>query len=192
MARTLPIASPGLNGVEREADQQIVAGLVRGEVAEVDAFVRTHQQRVAHLAQRLLGWGHDVEDVVQEVFVSVLQHIPRFRGESRLSTWLYRITVNECRRQQRRRRLRLRFWERESVRVAEPQHDDRRERHARVRDAVAGLPVRDREVVVLRYLEELSIPEMSEILGLARNAVEVRLTRARQRLRGPLAELWQE
>src|SRR5438552_617773 len=71
-----------------------------------ERLVELHQPRVAKLAQRLLGWPADVEDVVQEVFVAAWRSFERFRGESRPQTWLMRITINQCRRQNRRTMLR--------------------------------------------------------------------------------------
>lgn len=169
-------------------------------VGKRDAFTRIvaeQQDRVAALARRLLGWSDDVEDVVQDVFVAVLRNLPKFRGDCQLSTWLYRITVNQCRRQRHRRILRLRVWgSRREGRPAEDHSADssalKREAFERVRAIVRALPARYREVVVLRYMEDLPIAEVAEILGLSRNAVDVRLSRARQRLKEELAALVEE
>jgi RNA polymerase sigma-70 factor (ECF subfamily) len=184
MAKPPIIASPGPVTAECAAGQQVRDDLVRGDAAAIEDFVRTHQQLVARLARRLLAWEHDVEDVVQEVFVSALQHLPRFRGESRVSTWLYGITVNECHRHQRRRGLRLWPLGRPAPGPATTHRDStaRDPATSAVREAVANLPVRDREVIVLRSLMELPIPEIASILEVRANSVEVRLTRARARL----------
>lgn len=159
------------------------------ESAETRAqMLASHQPRIAALARRLLGWQDELDDVVQEVFVTALQALPRFRGDCELGTWLYRITVHQCRRYQRRRvwqrRLRLGFLD-HAARPAVPTSDAAslsHERHAAVREAVARLPMRDREVVVLRHLEGLAIAEIAQIVGCRQNAVEVRLSRARARL----------
>ncbi len=160
-----------------------------------DELVAEHQQRVARLCYRLLGWRADDEDVVQEVFLSALKAWPRFRGESRVSTWLTRIAVNACRSHLRKRlpRLRLLAKQRDAaeLRLERPPEGELmdRERFERVRAAIRGLPAKYREAVVLRYLEELAVAEVGEVLGLGKNAVEVRLNRARIWLKNDLAEM---
>lgn len=162
-----------------------------------DELVAEHQQRIARLCYRLLGWRQDVEDVVQEVFLAALRGLPEFRGQSDVATWLTRIAINTCRAHLRKRFLRLRrpaAWpggpERPSAWPAERRLMDR-ERFERVRRAVRKLPPKYREVVVLRYLEEMPLPEIAEVLELSRNAVEVRLNRARKRLKQDLADMFE-
>jgi RNA polymerase sigma-70 factor (ECF subfamily) len=160
-----------------------------------DELVAEHRTRVARLCYRLLGWREDIEDVVQEVFLAALKGLPRFRGESAVSTWLTRIAVNACRSYLRKRLPWLRLF---AQRHADPEPClDRspegelanRERFERVRAAIRGLPVKYREVIVLRYLEELPVSDIGEVLGLGKGAVEVRLNRARTWLREDLAEM---
>ncbi len=178
------------------ADERGLVGRCRrGELLASAQLVARYQDRVAGLAYRLLGWRGDIEDVVQDVFVSVLQNLPRFRGECRFTTWLYRITASECRRARRKRLLRMKFWRpdppaaRRAAGVGEANPAGQREISERVRAAVRGLPRRYREVVVLRHLEDLPIAEIGQILGLRPNAVEVRLSRARTQLQTGLADL---
>jgi len=160
---------------------------------EFAALIAEHGPRVARLARRLLGWPSEVEDVAQEVFLSAWRALPEFRGQAALSTWLFRITVNACRRQRRRRLLRPWMWYRrpdvsEAVDIA----SGRSETAARVRAAVRALPARYREVVVLHYLENLNSTEIGQILELKPNTVAVRLNRARQCLREMLGDLLEE
>jgi RNA polymerase sigma-70 factor (ECF subfamily) len=156
-----------------------------------DELVAEQRERVGRLCYRLLGWQADVEDVVQDVFLAALKALPKFRGESTVSTWLTRIAVNACRGHGRKRRLRILAGMRQR---SEPRLDRSpegklidRERFERVRAAIRRLPVKYREVVVLRYLEEMAVSEIGEVLGLGRNAVEVRLNRARHRMKKDLA-----
>jgi len=157
-------------------------------------LVAQHPDQVTALVWRLLGWHADeVQDVVQDVFLTALQNLPRFRGEAQPATWLYRIAVNQCRRRRRRRLLQLRFWQRREPREASTSHSVAgAETHAQVRRAVAALAPPYREVVVLRYLAGLPTEEVAAIVGRSPNAVEVRLHRAREALRETLGPLWQE
>ena len=161
-------------------------------------IVAAHQARVARLVHRMLGWSHEVEDVVQDVFLAALEHLPTFRGDSSLATWLTAIAVNKCRSARRRRLLRLRFlsWARDRsprpVGQAADSGSLRRERHDQVRLAVRRLPARLREVVVLRYLEEMPIGQIAKVLRISPGAVGTRLHRGRLRLAADLSERIEE
>lgn len=164
---------------------------------DFERFVQTHEPTVRRLAGRLLGWGGDVDDAVQEVLIAVLRHRSRFRGDADIRTWLTRIAINACRAQQRKRRAWWRllgraadngqvatgFADAGTAAASSPESAMHRDETARtVQAAVAKLAPNAREVIVLRYLEELDVDDIAEILDLSRNAVEVRLTRARREL----------
>ena len=172
-------------------------GRDQGPEQSFEEIVAAHQEMVWRLARRLLAWPEDVDDVVQEVFLRVLRNLGQFRGESRVESWLWRITVNTCRSWQRGRAVRLRLVHRAAEQggfvgaaAAEVLLD--REEARRVREAVAALPQKYREVVVLRYLEGLAVKEVAEVLGLTPTAVGVRLSRAREKLRRKLGALMEE
>lgn len=175
-----------------------MARFARGDGSAFAEIVSAHQGRISRLVYRLLGWRDEADDVVQEVFLAALKNLRRFRGRSSLSTWLTRIAINKCRTHRRRRFLRERLFraagdEAGLVRVGPADRAHMAgETFERVRRAVARLPGRYREVVVLRYLEEMPVEQITRTLGLSRNAVEVRLHRARQRLRAALAGLIEE
>ena len=168
---------------EDQEDGELVARFRAGEGAAFDRLVLAHQGRVVRLVHRLLGRPQEVDDVVQEVFLSVLENLRRFRGECRFSTWLTRIVVSKCRSHQRWRLRRLRLWLaacRSEVGRASNSSSAASDAVCR---AVDQLPAKYREPVVLRYFEDLSVPEIGEALGISAGAVEVRLTRARQKLK---------
>lgn len=188
--RTVPVMLP-----PAEADDHDLMVRVAGhdEVAFAE-LVRRYQVRVAGLARRLLGYGDGAEDVVQEVFLAAYEKAGRFRAEASVWTWLARITVNRTRTLRRRRWLKervLRLVNASTTGLAGPSdwHSIQEERAAKVRQAVACLPSKYREVVVLRYLEGLTIPQVCSIVGASRNIVDVRLTRARKQLEEVLDEL---
>jgi RNA polymerase sigma-70 factor (ECF subfamily) len=170
------------------AGHLLVPAFMADEPGAFEAVVEAHQEKVARLAHRLLGWrrGADVQDVVQDVFLAALRHRRRFRGESGLGTWLSAITVNCCRTHQRRQQLRrLLLLRRQNDSQAEPPASEAaasEDAARRVRQAVQALPPRDREVVVLRYFEGLDAEGIAAVTGISKNAVEVRLHRARARL----------
>jgi RNA polymerase sigma-70 factor, ECF subfamily len=173
-------------------EKELASRLARGEQRAFELVVEAYGGRVTALARRLLGWSEGADDVAQDVFLTVLRKRKQFRGEAKLWTWLATITVNRCRSLRRRR------WVLERVlhavapsretRTAAAERSETEETAERVRAAVTKLPATYREVIVLRYLEELKIDEVAEVLGLRRNAVEVRLSRGRKLLEESLGE----
>ena len=175
----------------------LAAQFRRGDDSAFDRIVEQHAAEVAALANRLLGWPTDVDDIVQEVFLSAFLGLRRFRGECRLRTWLFTITVNKC------RSLRLRRRRPVFRAIADPEPaaclgvgGDRalmdEETFARARRAVRALPRKCREVTVLRYLQGLETKEICELLGITANTMQVRLNRARARLREQLGDLLED
>lgn len=175
-------------------DARLVERFKCGDGSAFDRIVSEHAADVQALAGRLLGWDGDVEDVVQEVFLAAFVGLKRFKGASSLRTWLYSITINKCRSHRHRRRMRLRVLSArnkdgtDSAASESMTEDD----FDRVRTAVRSLPVKYREVVVLKYLQELSTEKIREILGVSDNVVYVRLNRARAMLKDKLSNLMDE
>lgn len=180
--------------VEIPKEQDLAAKFRQGDDSVFDRIVERHSAEVAALANRLLGWPGDVEDIVQEVFMAAFLGLRKFRGECRLRTWLFTITVNKCRSWRFRRRSlpvartsdpeAVAGFDRDSGRAAMDE-----ETFARVRRAVQDLPRKYREVVALRYLQGLETAEACELLGITANAMQVRLNRARAKLREQLGDL---
>lgn len=162
-----------------------------------DAFVAEYRERAVRTAWRMLGRdAAAAEDVVQEAFVRAHRGLARFRGDAQLSTWFYRILVNEVRRHQRWRALR---WP-GSLPVGAPgarpeappggeapQPDPGLQR--RIAEALERLPRGQRETFVLVYLEELSLREAAEATGRAIGTMKSHLHRALRALRAELADL---
>jgi RNA polymerase sigma-70 factor (ECF subfamily) len=153
-----------------------------------------HEPSVRRLVHRLLGWSRragDLDDIVQDVLLAAWRNLDRFRGGAQPSTWLLRIAIHTTRSHQRRRAL----WRRlfpvgeaaaEPVAAAAPHPVDAQ--MTRVHAAMAQLAHADRELLVLRYLEQRDVEQIAADLDLPRNTVDVRLSRARARLRDLLPE----
>ena len=180
------------------------AALIRrcanGEEDACSELVQEHQRMVFHLALHLLGDREEALDLSQEVFLNVFRKIGRFRGQSALRTWIYRIVINQARNRQR-------WWKRrhrsEQVSLDEhlQNHGDlsaardlnapdtvlvRKELAGRIWSALGQLPFEQRTAVVLREVDGLSYEEIAFSLGIAVGTVKSRLTRAREALRAQL------
>jgi RNA polymerase sigma-70 factor (ECF subfamily) len=176
----------------------LIERIRRGDRSALEELIAMHRTMVRQLVWRLSGWSGEADDLVQDVFVAVLDSIGRFRGQSLFSTWLTRIAVNVCRRRQRTRFLRSALWRRQTrVMRPETQQDasldaEQRERAERVTESVRRLKSKYREVIVLRHLQGMEIDEVSRAVGASRGAVMVRLQRGRQMLREMLGPMMEE
>lgn len=179
-------------------------GLVeRARDGDRDAFrqiVDSHKQQVFQLALGITRNHHDAEDMVQEVFLKAYKSLQRFRGQAKLSSWLYRITLNTC--HDARRRVRpeisqdLESEHAPALEVVErrPAVDPQRVSESlqirrRVHTAMQRLTPAERSVFVLRHYNQLSTREAAETLDRAEGTVKNLLFRALHKLRGELAEL---
>jgi RNA polymerase sigma-70 factor (ECF subfamily) len=182
-------------------ESALVQRCAAGDEAACTELVSEHQRMVIQLAMNLLGDRDEALDLSQEVFLRVFRTIHRFRGQSSLRTWIYRIAVNQARN-------RHRFWRRrhraDQVSLDEhlATHGEfmsegdvtpervlaQKELAARLQAALDRLPFDQRTAIVLREIDGLSYDEIAFSLGLAIGTVKSRLTRARQALRLELNE----
>ena len=179
-------------------DEHLIEQFRRGDESAFERIVERYSPEVAALANRLLGWPGEVEDVTQEIFLAAFLGLNKFRGECRLKSWLFTITINKCRSYRHRWKLRHLRAIPNSINgigmklpVAAEADDSpmNAEDFQRVRLTVGGLPVKYRGPIVLRYLQELGTDEICRILGISKNMLHVRLSRARKRLKEDLVEL---
>ena len=155
-----------------------------------DDVMRATYDDTYRLALRLTGNHADASDVAQDTYVRAFRYLCRFRGDSSVATWLYRITSN-CASTLRSRQRRHRHSELTpdvQVRDQRPDHDPESvalgaDLEARLRTAVALLPARMREVLILRDTHELTHQEIAKHIGITESAAKVRLHRARRKLR---------
>jgi RNA polymerase sigma-70 factor (ECF subfamily) len=163
-----------------------------GDAPAFEELVMTYQHRVFGVALRMLGNRAEAEEVAQEAFVRAHRALGEFRGDAKLSTWLYAITSRLClnRLASAERRL-VRQGEDVLLRLSDagPRPDaalERRELETALGRAIAELPEDRRIVVVLRDLEGLSYEEIAEVLELELGTVRSRLHRARADLKEKL------
>jgi RNA polymerase sigma-70 factor (ECF subfamily) len=180
-----PAAAPA--GLEALAEPALVRACVEGQPGAFDVLVARNSRAVYQLCYRFLGNHEDATDAAQDVFLRAFRALPRFKGESSISTWLYRIAVNHC---LNRRSLKTAPSERlddNDVRAVHPPEAMTRllaeERAARVRAAVARLPERQRAALILRIYHELPHQEIAAIVGTSEGAVKANFFHALRNLR---------
>ncbi len=150
----------------RFSDEELVEACRAGDSDAFDSLVERHMRRVYAMAYRLTGSHDDADDLAQETFIRAHRGLPRFRGKARFQTWLTRILLNLA-RNPRRVHLSLKEW-------AEPVQEGAEgldlvlaeERRQQVRRAVAGLPEKQRQTLLLRLFEGLRYREIASVLGI--------------------------
>lgn len=178
-------------------DRELVRRAQREDKEAFEELIRRHQHRVFAVAGGIVRRREDVEDVAQQVFVKAYFSLKRFDQRAAFSTWLYKITVNECWDMLRKRKVRPLVYEadlseeqaRQVINSAEkgkdqPDISERLEARQRVERLLDGLDERDRLMLILKEVEGFSIEEIADVLDLNANTVKVRLFRARRRVVG--------
>lgn len=185
-------------------DDRLVRRLKDREERAFREMVEEFGDRVFSLTYRMLGNREEAEDLAQEVFITLFKSIDSFRGDSKLSTWLYRVTANHCKNRikylaRRHDRDRTELTERTEVAgadgpsLASPRPAPRPDRQLEgaqmeqiLQHAIAELDEEQRILVILRDVEDLSYEEICAITELPEGTVKSRLHRARMALRKKL------
>ena len=175
-------------------DYRLIEQCRAGEAAAVEDFVQTYQREVYCLALSILDDSHEAEDATQESLLAALRGLESFQGASSLKTWLFSITVNTCRtRLQRRKRSETlkQILNGILLRSSAPSVEEgaiQRESNEALWDAVHRMDARHRIPIVLRYVHDLSVDEISKILQIPEGTVHSRMNTARRKLRAVLKE----
>ena len=180
-----------------KSDQDLVLAFQGGDRAAFSDLVQRYQTKIFTLCVRRLGDNELANEVSQDVFIAVFRSLDRFRGDSKFSTWLYRIAVNHCKNKYKYHQRRHRDFhesldelpgddgpKRElpspNARTDGPTH--RAEATAILQNALDQLAPEDRSLLILREIEEHSYEEISEIFDVPRGTIKSRLHRARAQL----------
>lgn len=175
-------------------EEQCVAQARGGDASAFEELVRMYEAPVYRLALRMCGGrAEDAQEVAQEAFLAAWRGLPRFRGQCRFSSWLYKLTANAAvdhlRREKRRPAAVPLENAGEPADPHTPQEElERQELHRAVQQALDRLTPEHREVLLLRQMQGLSYQEIGAALSLEEGTVKSRLSRAKRQLRTILAE----
>jgi RNA polymerase sigma-70 factor, ECF subfamily len=178
-----------------EGDRELVRRAQADDKEAFEELVRRHQHRVFAVAGGILRRREDVEDIAQQVFVKAYFSLKGFDQRAAFTTWLYKITVNECWDLLRKKKVRPLLYESDLSEDQARQFGATEERESgapdvseqmasreHVENLLSTLDPRDRMMLVLKEVEGFAVEEIAEILDLNANTVKVRLFRARRRI----------
>lgn len=191
MSRPFVPSNEEARDAARIEEKAAIEACLAGDTAAFDVLVIRHQKSIQRVCYRFTGNAEDAADLTQEVFVKAYRSLPKFRGTSAFSTWLYRIAVNACLTFKAARKNRTEEWDEDKDIVAEgPGVDevvDATMSAQAVRAALETLPEKQKLTVIMKVLEERTHAEVAEILGSNVGTVKANLFFAIRNLRKQLA-----
>jgi len=178
---------------------ELVRALRRGEQQAFSGLVLLYQTRMYNLALGYVKQEDEAKDLTQDIFLTVFRQIGKLNDEEKFTAWLYQLAINHCRNRYRKLRGRG-FFSSQSIDDPDtglvlrtemtPEKDlERRDTSQAVRRAIASLPPADKEIILLRDLQELSYEEISDVLAIPLGTVKSKLNRARLTLKNRLKHL---
>lgn len=167
-------------------DLTLVEAFLKGESSSLETLIEKHWKKVFNLCWRLLGNREDAEEATQRVFISVFRNISKFRGECSFKTWLYTVTLNECRISSRKAGIKK--APEESVESLEDKNNPEiefysKERKELLRKALLELPFKQRAVIAMRINEELAFKDIAGALQCSVNSAKVNFQHGISRLK---------
>ena len=176
-----------------EADAQVLERHRRGDREAIGELVARYHRPIFNAAYRLLGTSEDASDVVQAVFLKIVERLDDYDPRYRFFSWIYRIAINESIDMLRRTNREEPMGEDPDFPAPEVEQPQSRfeSRHAalRVQQALMAMKVDDRVVITLRHFADCGYAEIAAILGVDEKTVKSRLFEARRRLAGQLEDL---
>lgn len=173
--------------------------VLKGDQNAYGEIVELYKDKVFHLCYRMLGNRHEAEDMAQEAFIRAYVNIARFNLELKFSTWIYRIATNLCIDRIRKKKPDfyldaevsgtdgLTMYSQVAAHTNLPEDDlESMELQTTIQREISRLPEKYRSVIVLKYIEELSLKDISEVLDMPLGTVKTRIHRGREALRRQL------
>lgn len=174
--------------MEKDMEKTLIAKAAKGDTRAFERLIIPYEKKVYRIAWHVFRHDEDASDAAQEVFVKLYRNLGKFRFDSAFSTWLYRLAMNTCIDEYRKRKRHMEH----TVKLDYPLSADgetpeetviRKERIQAVRLAISQLGDDHKRIIILRDIQGLSYDEVAEILGISLGTVKSRLSRARQALK---------
>ena len=175
---------------ERMMEAKLIEKSIKGDVASFELLIQKYRQYVYNIAYRMMGNSYDADDMAQEALIKAYKAIHQFKGDSQFSTWLYRIAMNTCKDELRRRKEALPLDDGiDTLTEAEKSKSDpliiyeQKELQLKVQSALNKLSVDGKEVIILRDIMGYSYEEIGNMLQIPIGTVRSRINRNRSMLK---------
>lgn len=182
--------------MEQKDDKYYIEKVVAGQTNYFSYIVERYKDIVFSIALKVLRNREDAEEMAQESFIKAYKALHTFKGDAKFSTWLYRITYNNCISEVRKRKIH--FASVDDVQISEETDEinldgiPEENRAKAIKQAMEKLPTEEYTLVFLYYFEEQSIEEISNVTGLSQSNTKVKLFRARKKLYAILTDMMKD
>ncbi len=180
-----------------DTEKKLIELSVGGDIEAFETLIQSHQKKVYNIALRMTKNPDDAQELSQDAFVRAFTSISKFRGDSKFSTWMYRITVNVCTDFLRKRNKTISLSIEQGAAVGEDERplqieedgpgpselSEKKQLKELVRDAMDSLSDEHREVLVLRDLMDMPYKDISNTLNVNEGTIKSRINRARENLK---------
>lgn len=177
-------------------EEKLIKRAQEGDVSAFEALVEEHQQRIFNLAYRMAGNPDDASDMSQEALIKIFRNIGKFKGESKFSTWIYRVATNTCLDEMKKLKRRQTYSLDSEIEMDEggvkvevedtgptPETSaETRELKGAINEAIAQLSEEHRQVIILRDINGFAYEEIAQVLSCSLGTVKSRVSRARKQL----------
>ena len=184
------------------AEDLLIKRAQSGDVAAFEALIEAYEQKVFHIAYRMAGNPDDAADMAQEILLKIFRNVGKFKGESKFSTWVYRVATNTCLDELKKAKRKAAYsldeeFETEEgqlgVEVADTaptpeQRVEGQEIRDAITEAISRLSEEHRQIIILRDINGLTYEEVADILDCSLGTVKSRISRAREQLRKILSQ----
>ncbi len=179
------------------SEQELIRSAQAGNAVAFEQLIEEHQKRIFSIAYRIAGNPEDAADMAQEVLVKIFRNLKNFRGDSKFSTWLYRVATTTCLDEQKRQRRHTAYSLDETLETEDgslavdpvdtgPTPEESMERKAvrqAIHQAIGKLKEEHKKVILLREVQGLSYEEIAKILNCSEGTIKSRINRARDSLK---------
>ena len=180
-----------------QGDELLLRRACKGDVQAFEELMQSHESRIYAIALRMMGNREDAQDCAQEAMVRIYRAMGSFKGQSALATWIYRITMNSCLDELRRRKARKvtsldslvdNGWSPTDTGDTPEEHGLRVEKQNALNQAIQSLPDDMRAAIILRDVKGYSYDEIASILDANVGTIKSRISRGREKLREILSK----
>ena len=180
-----------------QGDELLLRRACKGDVQAFEDLMQSHESRIYAIALRMMGNREDAQDCAQEAMVRIYRAMGSFKGQSALATWIYRITMNTCLDELRRRKARKvtsldslvdNGWSPTDTGDTPEEHGLRVEKQNALNQAIQSLPDDMRAAIILRDVKGYSYDEIASILDANVGTIKSRISRGREKLREILSK----
>lgn len=172
-----------------DQEASIINQIIGGDTQAFSVLVDVYKDLVFTLAIRMLKNREEAEEVSQDTFIKIYKALPKFKGESKLSTWIYKVAYNTCLDQIKKNNRRydevaIDSFSENQIKTLDNALDalEEKEQQQTIQDCLQKLTSKDSFLLTLFYFEELSLEEISKVVNMEANTVKVNIHRARKRL----------